>query len=216
MSTPRVVLSGVIFLLGVGALAWIGVDQVAWRFMWRDWGYLTALGPVAALATAAFTAAAAVAAVVYVFLTYQLWQQNYRAQQATLMQELMREYDGLREDIRLLQRFFNGKSEAQAVELFRAAKAAPDQHAELMPSLDDARFRVSRFFVKIHKLTIARFLDRQIIIAALDSAAIKVYLNQVQPLDRVIRAIAYGSGYQRDREFFTELLGHYPDKEQMN
>jgi heme/copper-type cytochrome/quinol oxidase subunit 2 len=45
------------------------------------------------------TVLAFAAAGVYVVLTYLLWRQNHRAKQAVLMQQLMVEYDGLRDHI---------------------------------------------------------------------------------------------------------------------
>lgn len=207
-ATGRVV-GALLLLTAIGAGAWRLVDYEAWHFRGRPTDYLTALGPVATLATAAFTATAAVAALIYAGLTYQLLRQGHRAQLTTLMQQLMREYDELRDDIRTVQRFWKVNG-ARAIENFSAAKAAPDQTSYEMQDVDPARFRISRFFVKVRKLTDAGFLERTIIVAALDRASIdKVFLPFIDPLDQVIRAVAYGSGDSRDREFFTALLKDY-------
>lgn len=200
-------------VIASGMFAWIGIRQIAWFFVSPSNDYLTALGSISALATAAFTAAAAVAAFIYVALTYGLSAQGHRVQQTTLMQQLMREYDDLRDDITIVRTFWMEHG-GNSVEAFREAKAEADENSDVLRRIDPARFRISRFFVKIRKLMAAGFLERDIVVAALDRAGIeKVFLPFVDPLDQVIRAVAYGSGDKRDRDFFKDLLKDYDKRE---
>lgn len=145
------------------------------------------------------------AAGIYVVLTYLLWRQNHRANQAVLMQQLMVEYDGLRDSIRTLQRWYmeSASSGVDAVGRFGDAISV-DFVASEVEAVDDARFAVSRFFVKIRKLCIAGFLERRIVILALGRAAMEnVFLSLVDPLDRVKAEGKYG---KVDRDFFSDLV----------
>ena len=205
---------GAIVLVAIVALvAWAALRMTAWYFVSSEVSYVTALAGVATLATAAFTAAAALAALIYVILTYQLWDQSHKAQQTTLMLQLMREYDERRDDITAVREFWMANNE-QTVETFRRAKRAADPNDDIIKRIDWARFRISRFFVGMRKLSETGFLERPVIVAALDRTAIeRVFLPFVDPLDQVIRAVAYGSGDRRDREFFTALLKDYDNED---
>ena len=199
-------------VVATGITIWISVDQLAWRFLSRPNTYLTALGPVAAAMTAALTGAAGVAAVVYVILTYHLWREIHHTNQAALMQQLMKEYDDLRESIMVVQDYYLGfPSDAEAPSAFQSALAAPDKNNEIVTRVDPARFRVSRFFVKIRKLVNEGFLESRIVIAALDRAAVEqVFLERIDPLDQVVCRLHYGKENPIDTRFFTELLKRYP------
>lgn len=162
------------------ATAWLGVQTVA-------------------------TVLASLIAGVYVVLTYLLWRQNHRATQAVLMQQLMVEYDRLRDEIRTIQQWYKDSASASVDALGRFEVAVSvDTVSDEAKTVDDARFAVSRFFVKIRKLCLAGFLERRIVVLALGRAAMEdVFLSLVDPLDRVKAGGKYGKS---DRDFFTELV----------
>ena len=199
-----------------GALAIVGLLLLA--------AIIATLRPAAAARGAdGWNAATAVAgwvvaltAIFAVIYSVKLWRSateqvrtQRRTAEAQMMLSLMTEYDQLRTEIRELQAFFQKYGEAGAVEEFRKAKQLIDPTSWFLQVIDPARFKVSRSFVKIRKLTDARYLDRTLIVGALDEAAVKVFLSNVDPLDAVINPVAYGSIGKRDREFFSELLDEY-------
>src|SRR3972149_1631615 len=184
-------------LIAASAVLWIVLDQVAWRLRWRDGtqgSYIASLAAVSMFAAALFTMLAAVGASVYVVLTYRLWQaaaaqivSQRRIAESGLMQSLMVEYDGMRDDIKKVRDYYTKcPADAQALDAFRNALTATDgldghpQEREV----DRSRFRVSRFFVRLRKLSNEGYLERQIIATALSRAAIEdVFLNDIDPLD---------------------------------
>jgi len=151
------------------------------------------------------TVLAFVAAGIYVVLTYFLWRQNHRTNQAVLMQQLIMEYDGLRNDIRTIQQWYmeSASSSVDPVARFEEAVSVDFVPGDAQ-AVDDARFAISRFFVKIRKLCLAGFLERRIEVLALGRAAMEdVFLGLVDPLDRVKAGGKYGKS---DRDFFTDLV----------
>jgi hypothetical protein len=154
------------------------------------------------------TLLAFVAASWYVRLTQLLWRETQRTNQANLMQQLMVEYDGLRDSVITIQEWYRESASAGVDPLQRFDEAtAVDDVDYAVERVDDARFRVSRFFVKIRKLSLAGFLERRIIVLALNRAPMAdVFLSLVDPLDQVISARVYGRTNVTDREFFGGLI----------
>lgn len=193
-----IVLFGVVIFLLV---------RLPWFARWREAPYLNAMSAIASAATAVFTLAAAIVTGVYVALTYLLWRQNQRSQQTVLMQQLMVEYDGLRDAIRDIREWFKESAGAGVDPVHRfEAETEGDVWSEKVEYVDDARFRVSRYFVRIRKLALAGFLDRRIIAMALGPDAMDVFLVLVDPLDQVIHERAYGYANITDREFFQAVV----------
>lgn len=204
-------------LLAVAAIlgVWLLVDQASWRLRVRPSEYFTALGALSTALTAVFSAIGTVGVLVYVVLTYKLWreaqrtnQQAQRSTEATLMSQLMIEYDNLRDSIRILQEFYKPyPTKEQAVAAFQAAKVAPDQNSQIMTQVDPSRFRVSRFFVHVRKLANTEYLSTDLIKAALDRAAMQdVFLELVDPLDEAINRVRGRAHDAEDREFFQRLV----------
>jgi archaellum biogenesis ATPase FlaH len=187
---------------------WVLLDQVSWHIRFRPSAYLTALGTFSAAVTTIVSTVAAAGVLVYVILTYRLWQETRRTNEATLMSQLMVEYDNMRDAVRVVQDYYLGFSDRQqALEAFRQARVAPDQNNDIMLTVDPSRFRVSRFFVRVRKLSRAGFLSRRIILAALGRAAIQdVFLEHIDPLDQVISRLTYNRENITDRDFFRQLL----------
>jgi hypothetical protein len=206
----------------IGVFAWLVLDQTAWRLRWRDGNdgkYIAALGALSTFAAALFTLFAAIGAAIYVKLTYQLWRTSAdqvvtqrRTSEAALMQQLMVEYDNLRPSIQALRDWHRRTpGGGEPVETFARGMASPDR-SNVARELDDHRFRVSRFFVKIRKLTVASYLPEDIIVAALHRRAIQRFLKYVAPLDAALRK---GSTPDPDENFYTSLLERrYQDDEQ--
>jgi hypothetical protein len=165
-----------------------------------------------------FTAAAGIAAFVYVVLTYNLWQSSagqHRAMvtqsETQLMLTLMIEYDQLRESIKQLDKVGVKKLaefpfEDPPLDEFGGR---PQSVAGLMRAYDEPRFRVSRFFVKIRKLSQAGYLRREIIRAALDRDSVQLFLENVDPLDQIVRQLAGKAADTTDRDFYSKLLQEY-------
>ena len=205
--------------LGIGALvlAVIAVACAAPRLLaepglWLIAAYHLLRRSVADQHTTAWLAAqtiatslAFLAAGVYVVFTYLMWRQNHRATQVVLMQQLMAEYDGLRQRIETIQEWYRESASAGVDAVTRFGEAAGlDFVPDDVRVVDDARFDVSRFFVKIRKLCLAGFLERRIVILALGRAAMEdVFLELIDPLDRVKASGKYGKS---DRDFFDELV----------
>jgi hypothetical protein len=124
------------------------------------------------------------------------------------MSQLMVEYDSMRDAVRTIQDYFRRfPTKEAALEAFQRARTATDQNSDIMQQVDPARFRVSRFFVRIRKLSKAGFLSRRIVWLALQRAAIEdVFLDQVDPLDQVISRLTYGRENVTDRDFFLQLI----------
>jgi hypothetical protein len=202
-----------ILLLSVGL--WALLDQVSWRIRFRPTEYLTALGALSTAVTAILSMVASVGVLVYVVLTYRLWQETHRSNEdtrrtseATLMSQLMVEYDAMRDSTRAVQSFYRRfPTKEAALDAFRNARSTGDQSTDIMQQVDTARFRVSRFFVRIRKLSTAGFLSRRIVWLALQRAAIEdIFLELIDPLDQVISQLTYGRESVADRDFFQGLL----------
>ena len=162
------------------------------------------------------TAAAAGAAFIYVVLTYQLWSTSadqVRMLQVTreteLMLRLMTDYDSLRTEVRTLQEWGGSDVRARAHRFSDERRDAAT--AGRSYNIDEARFAISRFFVRIRKLNLAGYLSEDVIVNALSASAIRdVFLGIVDPLDE----IAGGSSYWSiDRDYFASLLERrYPPR----
>jgi MFS superfamily sulfate permease-like transporter len=199
----------------LAAATWLLVDQVSWRLRFRPTDYFAALGAFSTALTAVVSTVAAAGVLVYVALTYRLWQESrasnenaHRTSEATLMSQLMVEYDSMRDAVGTIQDYFRRfPTKEAALEAFQSARTAPDQNSEIMQQVDPARFRVSRFFVRIRKLSKAGFVSRRIVWLALQRAAIEdVFLDRVDPLDQVISRLTYGRENVTDRDFFRQLI----------
>jgi hypothetical protein len=135
-------------------------------------------------------------------------EQTRSSYEAAVMSQLMVEYDGMRDSVRTLQEFHNRHRPLRnALESFRSGRTAPDQNNPIATTIDASRFRVSRFFVRVRKLSTGGYLSRRIIWRALGRAAIEdVFLGLVDPLDQVVNEIAGNPTSVADREFFTQLV----------
>jgi len=160
-----------------------------------------------------FTALGAGAAT---YLTWGLWKVSQdqlsllaRQNEAQLMLTLMTEYDGLRDSIATLVSWHMQCAENDA----DPAKLLADEvsSAGMSPfgrEVSDARFRVSRFFVRTRKLVQQDYLDEQVVRSALGGRAIEdIYLALVDPLDAAVGGQHYNTN---DRDFYLGLLRKYP------
>jgi len=158
------------------------------------------------------------AAALYVVLTFQLWQEaarqietQRRIAEATLMQSLMVEYDGMRDDVQRVRDFyaaFSSKQEAVAV-------FAENRQAQRLDwiglRVDPSRFRISRFFVKVRKLSKAGYLDERVVVAALGQSHIQyMFLDLIDPLDQECYVLLRGHKTSADRLFYEGLAKQYP------
>ncbi len=151
----------------------------------------------------------------YAVLTRRLLGETSSQRQTDLVLRLMEEYDGLRTAIQNVQGWYfeSASARVNAVERFEEALGL-DFAIDDSKLIDDSRFKVSRFFVKVRKLSAAGFLDRRLIVAALSRAAIEdVFLKLVDPLDQVIFERTYGRPNIKDRDFYRELATMYPRPE---
>jgi hypothetical protein len=196
---------------------WVVMDRASWFLQSRPAQYNMALAALASAVTSIVSAIAGIGVLVYVVLTYRLWKETARSNEeakrtneATLMSQLMVEYDSMREDVRVVEDYYRGFPDAeQALEAFRRAQTAQDRGDDVMRVVDPSRFRLSRFFVRIRKLSVGGFLSRRIILTALGRAAIEdLFVGQIDPLDQVIARIAYKKDNVLDRAFFCEILSH--------
>ncbi len=73
-------------------------------------------------------------------------------------------------------------------------------------ALDDHRFRVSRFFVRIRKLAAKGFVSEDLIEASLSRESIQMFLDQVDSLDHVKRQITGREPNLTDTHYFRSLL----------
>jgi hypothetical protein len=194
---------------------WFLLDQVAWHIEGRRTSYVASLGALSTAATAVVSTIAAIGVMVYVVLTYRLWEQSRlqnlatrRVHEAAVMSQLMVEYDGMRDAVRTLQDFFKQfPTREQAVDAFRNARGAPDPNSREMQVVDPARFRVSRMFVRARKLARAGYVSRRIVFLSFNRQAIEdVFLALVDPLDEVIAVAHRGAPSLADREFYRQLL----------
>jgi hypothetical protein len=170
------------------------------------------------IAGAFFTGTASVAGLVLLVFTIQLWLEAAhqrrdlaRQNEAQLMLTLMVEYDDLRGSIRYIRDYFlecAGSGPTDPLKRFdeEMSVGVLNVRDERMEELDDHRFRVSRFFVKIRKLVEGRYFTDDVVIRALGHAAIEdVFLKLVDPLDSTTRT--YGAA---DKRFYSDLLEKYP------
>jgi len=164
-----------------------------------DW---TALSAVA-------TAAAAGATFLTVLYNHVFWRQAARSREADLMLRLMEDYDSLREDAATLRSFFIecAASGIDAKERFANGFINPGSVTDDVSAVDESRFALSRFFVRIRKLIEAGYLSKRVVVAAVHRSAIeKVFLDLVDPLDEAKAGRNFGS---KDREFYQDLLRNY-------
>jgi len=153
----------------------------------------------------------AFATIAYVVFTVKLWTsaaQQVKVQrkisEATLMQSMMVEYDGLRGDIDHIQSWFM-ECAANGIDPIDRFVDEIEYQAQ---AVDDARFKVSRFFVRTRKLVTEGYLPERLARIALGGQAIEdVFLMLVDPLDEAKAGAHYGIG---DRMFYRELLEKYP------
>jgi len=151
------------------------------------------------------------AAVGYVVLTHRLWKEAASQRESLLMLRIINGYDKLRDDIQFLQDYYRDcamSGPSDPIVRFRDEITNPDFTAdEQARSIDDPRFRVSRFFVRIRKLARAGYLSDNVVRAALDRDAVDVFLKLVDPLDEA----KSGRRYKHDdRDFFENLRKGYP------
>jgi hypothetical protein len=215
MTTGELSRRGLALSALVAILIWVALDRASWYTRARGAEYFAALGALATATTAIVSALAALGVLVYVVLTYRLWEQSRQANaasrrtnEAAIMSELMTGYDSLRDDVRALQDFFRRfPDHAEAIEAFRRARSADDQNSHEMQTVDPARFRISRFFVRVRKLARAGYVSRRIVFLSLNREPIEdVFLLLVDPLDEVISVAARGRASLADRAFYTQLL----------
>jgi hypothetical protein len=159
---------------------------------------------------------AAFATIAYVIFTVRLWRaaveqvrSQRRTSEAAMMLSLITDYDQRREDIQVIRQFCDQHT-YKAPEMFQWLKS--DSGSQVAKVVDPARFRISRSFVRIRKLADAGYLDRRLIVAALDEPAIRLFLDKVNPLDATISPPT-SREMDRDRVFFTELLHEYEQNE---
>ncbi|MEQ1896078.1 MAG: hypothetical protein ABL971_01665 [Vicinamibacterales bacterium] len=158
------------------------------------------------------TLLAFLAAAWYAVLTRRLLRETSAQRQTDLALRLMEEYDALRAAIQNVQEWHLESAAAgvNAVERFREALEL-DFATDDSKLVDDSRFKVSRFFVKVRKLSLAGFLDRRLIAAALSRAAVEdVFLGLIDPLDQVVSCRHYGRPNITDRDFYRDLAKMYP------
>lgn len=142
-------------------------------------------------------------------LTYGLWREAAAQREGDLMLRLIDEYDRLRNDIVHVQEWA-GECRDEGVDRVDRFAFMATTGLQDFEELDQARFRVSRFFVRTRKLVRAGFLSEDIVSAALDRAAIEsVFLELIDPLDKVKAGASYKTD---DREFYTALLRRYPEE----
>ncbi len=205
-----------IALASVVSLAvWVLLDQLSWHLRARPSDYLSTLGTVSTAMTTIVSAIAAGGVMVYVLLTYRLWEEARqtnvtaaKTSEATLMSQLMTEYDGMRDAVQAINDFYDAYPEReQAIAAFRAARDQTDRNNAVLRQVDPSRFRLSRYFVRLRKLSNAGYLSRRIIFVALNRAAIEdVFLARVDPLDQVIASRKHGRPNVVDRDFYQQLL----------
>lgn len=167
---------------------------------------------------AGVTMLAVVVAGVYAYLTYLFWRQSVCSNQTVLMQQLMVEYDSLRESRTIVQQWYRESASVgvDPVQRFEEATAVDDLPYPV-ERVDDARFAVSRFFVKIRKLSRAGFLEPRIIVMALGRGAMEdMFLGLVDPLDQVVTRRMLGKRSIADRDFFAALVHNAHDRMRLN
>lgn len=151
------------------------------------------------------------AAFCYVVLTSRLLHQATAHRETDLMLRLIDEYDGLRADMRVLEHYFDNCAANGPMDPVVRFRDSFEPLGCTQWIVDDSRFKVSRFFVKVRKLSAAGFLDRRLIVAALSRSAIEdVFLGMVDPLDQVISRMTYGRDNVTDRNFYAKLALEYP------
>jgi hypothetical protein len=178
-----------------------------WPLNWSGKDYWEVVGNLA-------TVIASILGVVFVALNYGMWREAALQREGALMLQLTEGYDRLREDVDLLRQFYiecaaNGPTDP--IERFRYDVAGLDfTFDQQVASLDDARFRISRFFVGIRRLVKAGFLSERVVIAALNRRAIEyVFLKLVDPLDEAKAGTRFNP---TDRDFYRALLNRFPDE----
>jgi hypothetical protein len=166
--------------------------------------------------TAASTFVAAIGAWRYVVLTRRLWEAADRQaktaetqREAGLMLQLINEYDALRDSLRSLREFRKSAKRQSLDWLEEFRRAARQGFPGDMEIVDDSRFRISRFFNRARRLVEAGYLNEQLIVASLERAALKRFLEDVDPLDQVLAGKDYNP---TDRLFFEALKEKYPSK----
>ena len=162
--------------------------------------------------SAVATVGGALAAWYYVRLTYKLWtatagqvEITKRNSESELMLRLMMEYDFMREELNTLREWWPILQSDDEAQFKKFADAQKDALAVGRSyNINEARHRISRFFVRIRKLANAGYLSEDIIVSALDADAIELtFLRRVDRLDKLIAPASYKD---TDRRFYTELL----------
>jgi len=210
----RFIALGIAVLLLATAM-WILLDRASWCLQSRPAQYHLALAGLASAVTSIVSTLAALGVLIYVVLTFKLWQETARTNaearrtsEATLMSQLMVEYDSMRDSVRVIEDYYRGfPDREQALDAFRLAQTAQVRSNDIMRVVDPSRFRLSRFFVRIRKLSVGGFLSRRIIFMALGRAAIEdLFIGQIDPLDQVITRLALNRDSFADRDFFSTML----------
>jgi hypothetical protein len=126
---------------------------------------------------------------------------------------LMVEYDNLRDSISFIRSWFiecASSGPIDPIERFtdELGLEGVDNSTPRAEALNDHRFRVSRFFVRIRKLVRAGYLTEKLVSEGIGGEAIEeVFLGMVDPLDAAKAGHNYGAV---DRLFYTELLKRHP------
>jgi hypothetical protein len=165
----------------------------------------------AALSTAMFTA-------LYVMFTVRLWQNaaeqleaSRRTTEAATMQSLMKEYDDLREEIRYVQHWYHEMPDLHQAFHSYVLDRQNDSTEGAFKRLDDAGYRISRFFVRLSKLATQGYVSRRVIRAALGREHVAFFVTKIAPLDAIIRGVrgSLKSESDPDERFYGAFLKSY-------
>ena len=164
------------------------------------------------------TSAAALFTGIIVYLNWHLWktaaadaQRSRRQSELALVEGLMTEYDQMRDSIRELQQWKQRNGD-RFIESFKTGMRSG---SATVHAIDTHRHRVSRFFVRLRRLSEAGFLDQDIVrISLVPRAVEEVFLELVDQLDEAVCEMNSTPFGDSDRVFYREFCRKVPDPDE--
>src|SRR5262245_15606748 len=114
------------------------------------------------------TIAAFIAAGIYVWLTFRLMRETAINRETELMLRIFNGYNDLRKDIELITEFYKE---------CRDQGTTPVQRVTRPEGFDDARFRISRYFVLVRRLVQTDYLSEDVVRASLRPGEIDLFID---------------------------------------
>lgn len=131
----------------------------------------------------------------------------WKGNQSTLIKQFLEEYVALAGDVDVVRGWWERYPSAGASRYENDLRAAEWPRPAVR--LNDARRRISQYFMRLRALCEKGLLDSDLVAATLGEEAIQVFLLYVDPLDEVVRRVSGKTHNVAERDYFKRYLREY-------